>query len=55
VANIKPLVANDKNGLKVLTLKDLSESSKVNRQPTGKREKKIQGVERNKNGRSVTA
>jgi hypothetical protein len=41
VANVKPLVANDKNGFKVLTLKDLLESTKVNRQPTGKHEKKV--------------
>jgi len=31
VANVKSLVANDKNGFKILTLKGQSESSKVNR------------------------
>jgi hypothetical protein len=41
VANVKPLAANDKNGFKVLTSEDLLESSKVNRQPTGKHEKKF--------------
>jgi queuine/archaeosine tRNA-ribosyltransferase len=41
VANVKSLVANDETGFKVLTLKDLLESSKVNRQPTGKREMKF--------------
>jgi queuine/archaeosine tRNA-ribosyltransferase len=40
-ANIKSLVANDETGFKVLTLKDLLESSKVNRQPTGKCEIKF--------------
>jgi len=41
VANVKSLVTNDKTGFKVLTLKDILESSKVSRQPTGKREKKF--------------
>jgi len=38
VANVTSLEANDETGFKVLTLKDLLESSKVNRQPIGKRE-----------------
>jgi hypothetical protein len=41
VANVKSLVANDKTGFKVLPLKDLLESSKVSRQPIGKRETKF--------------
>jgi len=41
VANVKSLVANDETGFKVLTLKDLLESSKVSRQPIGKRETKF--------------
>ena len=34
-------VANDETGFEVLTLKDLLESSKVNKQPIGKRETKF--------------
>jgi hypothetical protein len=41
VANVKPSVANDETGFNVLTLKHLSEGSKVNRQPIGKRETKL--------------
>ena len=41
VTNVKSSVANDETGFKVLTLKDLLESSKVSRQPVGKREKKF--------------
>jgi hypothetical protein len=41
VANVKSSVTNDETGFKVLTLKHLSECSKVNRQPTGKRETKF--------------
>jgi hypothetical protein len=41
VANVKSSVANDETGFKVLTLKDLLESSKVSRQPIGKRETKF--------------
>jgi len=41
VANVKSLVANDETGFKVLTLKHLLESSKVNRQPIGKSETKF--------------
>ena len=41
LVNVKSLVANDENGFKGLTLKDLLESSKVNRQPIGKRETKL--------------
>jgi hypothetical protein len=41
VAKVKSSVANVKTGFKVLTLKDLLESSKVGRQPIGKREKKF--------------
>jgi hypothetical protein len=36
MANIKSLVANDKTGFKALTLKDQSESSKINIQPIRK-------------------
>jgi len=35
VAIVKSSVANDETGFKVLTLRDLLESSKVNRQPIG--------------------
>jgi DUF1009 family protein len=41
VANLKSSVANDETGFKVVTLKDLLQSSKVNRQPIGKRETKF--------------
>jgi hypothetical protein len=41
VANVKSSVANDETGFKVLTLKHLSECSKVNRQPIGKGETKF--------------
>jgi hypothetical protein len=41
VANVKSSVANDVTGFKVLTLKYLSECSKVNRQPTGEHEMKF--------------
>jgi hypothetical protein len=50
VTNVKLLVANDKTGFKALTLKDLSESSKINRQPISKcgtkfkEQTEIQGV-----------
>jgi hypothetical protein len=37
VANVKSSVANDEIGFKVLTLKDLLESSKISRQPIGRR------------------
>jgi hypothetical protein len=44
VANVKSLEANnDETGFKVLTLKDLLESSKANRQPIGKGETKFKG------------
>jgi len=39
VTNVKSSGANDETGFKVLTLKDLLESSKVSRQAVGKREK----------------
>ena len=52
MANVKSLVANDENGLKVLTLKDISESSKVNRQPIGKRETKLKEKNEIKTGGS---
>jgi len=41
VANAMSSVANDETGFEVLTLKDLLESSKVNKQPIGKRETKF--------------
>jgi hypothetical protein len=41
VAKVKSSVANDETGYKLLTLKDLSEGSKVNRQPIGKGETKF--------------
>jgi hypothetical protein len=41
VADVKSSVANDKTGFKVLTLKHLSEYSKVKRQPIGKHETKF--------------
>jgi hypothetical protein len=41
VAKFKSSVANDKTGFKVLTLKQMLECSKVNRQPTEKRETKF--------------
>jgi hypothetical protein len=41
VAKVRSSVANDETGFEVLTLKDLLEISKVNRQPIGKREKKF--------------
>jgi hypothetical protein len=41
MANVKSSVANDETGFKVLALKHLSECSKVNRQPIGKRETKF--------------
>jgi hypothetical protein len=41
VANVTSLVANEETRFKVLTLKHLLECSKVNRQPTGKRETKF--------------
>jgi hypothetical protein len=41
VANVKSLVALDKTGFKVLTLKHQLECSKVNRQPNGKPEIKF--------------
>jgi hypothetical protein len=40
-ANFKSSVANDKTGFKVSTLKHVLECSKVNRQPTEKRETKF--------------
>jgi hypothetical protein len=40
-ANVKPSVANEETGFKVLTLKHLSECSTDNRQPTGKHERKF--------------
>jgi hypothetical protein len=41
MANAKLSVANDEIGFKVLTLRHLSECSKVNIQPMGKRETKF--------------
>jgi hypothetical protein len=41
VAYAKSSVANDETGFKVLTLKDLLECSKDNRQPIGKCEAKF--------------
>jgi hypothetical protein len=41
VANVKLSVVNDETGFKVLTLKYLLECSEVNRQPTGKGERKF--------------
>jgi hypothetical protein len=41
VIYVKSSVANDETGFKNLTLQHLSECSKVNRQPIGKRETKF--------------
>jgi hypothetical protein len=41
VTKVKSLVANDETELKILTLKDVLESSKVSRQPKGKRDKQF--------------
>jgi hypothetical protein len=47
VAKVKILGANEETEFKVLTLNDKLESSKVNRQPTGKSEKKFKGQKKN--------
>jgi len=41
VANVKSSVAIDETGFKVLNLKEILESSKVNRQPIRERERKF--------------
>jgi hypothetical protein len=53
VTNVKSLVANDETGLKVLTLKDLLESSKVSRCQKGNVTRNSSN--RKKNGKPVTA
>jgi hypothetical protein len=53
VAYVKASVANDKTRFKVLTLKHQSECGKVNIQLIGENYNKIQGAERNKNGKQV--